>query len=66
MATKKPLKTVKKTAKAAKKTVKAVKKTQKGERYTCRVCGLMVTVNEACGCGEAHELICCGKVMKGK
>ena len=59
MATKKPVKTVK-------KTVTAAKKTKKGAQYACRVCGLMVTVNEACGCSEAHELICCGKVMKGK
>lgn len=66
MATKKLLKTVKKPVKAAKKTVKAVKKTQKGAKYACRVCGLVVTVNETCGCSEAHELICCDKVMKSK
>ena len=59
MATKKPVKTVKKPAKTA-------KKVKKGAQYACRACGLVVTVDEACGCGEVHELICCGKVMKGK
>lgn len=59
MATKKPVKTVKRPAKTA-------KKAKKGALYACRVCGLVVTVDEACGCTEAHELICCGKVMKGK
>ncbi len=51
---------------------KAVKKTaakakgKKGEAYTCGVCGLSVTVVEACGCAEAHPIICCMKPMKKK
>lgn len=57
---------IKKPVKPVKKTVKAAKKAKKGAQYACRVCGLVVTINEVCGCGEAHELICCGKVMKGK
>ena len=61
---------------AAKKTVAkktAVKKTatktagmKKGSKYTCGVCGLAVTVDTACGCGEAAHIICCEKPMKMK
>ncbi len=39
-------------------------KTNPGDSYTCEVCGLAVTVDEACGCSEAHELICCSEPMK--
>ncbi len=45
----------------AKKT--AVKKSPKLE---CGVCGLAVTVDNECGCTEAHPIICCGKAMKKK
>jgi hypothetical protein len=54
----------------------AVKKTKKraaargkrktGAGYVCGVCGLSVTVDEACGCAEAHPIICCMKPMKKK
>ena len=38
----------------------------KGERLSCEVCGLVVVVDEACGCA-ATEIICCSKPMaKGK
>jgi hypothetical protein len=36
----------------------------KGASMSCEVCGLVVTVDEACGCAEAHEIICCGEAMK--
>lgn len=39
-------------------------KTNPGDTYSCEVCGLAVTVDEACGCTEAHELICCSEPMK--
>jgi hypothetical protein len=51
--------------KAAKKTA-AKGKGKKGEAYACGVCGLSVSVDEACGCAEAHPIICCMKPMKKK
>ena len=38
-------------------------KTEKGSRYTCGVCGLVVTVDEVCGC-DVCDLICCGEPME--
>ncbi len=40
------------------------KRVAKGDSYACEVCGLSVIVDEACGCAEVHEIICCGKPMK--
>jgi hypothetical protein len=51
--------------KAARKTVTKGKR-KKGGGYVCGVCGLSVTVDEACGCAEAHPIICCMKPMKKK
>jgi hypothetical protein len=58
----------KKTAQpAAAKPTKSAKKTVKrGDRYSCEVCGLIVSVDEACGCVEACDIICCGAQMKAK
>jgi len=39
--------------KAAKKAVK------KGEAYKCTVCGLVVSVDETCGCVDTCDIICC-------
>ena len=39
---------------------------KKGTRYTCEVCGLIITVNNVCGCGEKCDIICCGEEMKRK
>ncbi|MBC7131442.1 hypothetical protein H5T51_09600 [Candidatus Bathyarchaeota archaeon] len=36
---------------------------KKGEKYKCETCGLVVIVDEACGC-SAHEIICCEAPMK--
>ena len=44
----------------------AKKRTAKGDSYICEVCGLSVTVDEACGCVEVCDIICCGKPMKEK
>jgi len=64
---------VSKTKKAvmpAKKTVKkvAVKKTavKKGDRYACDVCGLVVAVDEACGCARSCDIVCCDEPMTRK
>lgn len=36
---------------------------KKGEKYKCEDCGLVVVVDEACGCAEC-DLICCEKPMQ--
>ena len=41
-------------------------KTKAGDGYVCGVCVLSVTVDDVCGCVEAHDIICCGKAMKKK
>jgi hypothetical protein len=59
----------KKVMKATKKAVAAKKpalKTSKGDAYECGVCGLLVTVDETCGCADVCDIICCGKPMKIK
>ena len=42
------------------------KKVRRGDRYSCEVCGVVVSVDEVCGCAEAHEIICCGQAMTAK
>jgi hypothetical protein len=54
MVKKKPVK------RATKKNVK------KGDVYECGVCGLAVRVDEACGCVDACDIICCEKPMRAK
>ena len=46
--------------------VAAKRKTAKGESYACEVCGLVVSVDEVCGCVDVCDIICCGKPMKEK
>ena len=36
---------------------------KKGEKYKCEDCGLVVLVQDPCGC-EIDELVCCGTPMK--
>ena len=36
---------------------------KKGEKYKCEECGLVVVVDNACGCSSC-DLICCGEPMK--
>jgi hypothetical protein len=38
----------------------------KGSKYSCSVCGLVVSVDTACGCAEAAHIVCCSKPMKAK
>ena len=53
---------------AQKKVAKKVSKkgVKKGDAYKCTVCGLVVTVDEVCGCVDACDIICCEKAMKPK
>jgi 6-phosphofructokinase len=50
----------------AKKGAKKISKAGRGSRYTCKVCGLVVTIDNVCGCVEACDIICCGKQMEPK
>mgnify|MGYP000138548878 CR=1 FL=1 len=58
----------KKTAagKAKAKKAPAKGKTKVGDVYACSVCGLAVTVDEACGCVDYCDIICCETPMKKK
>ncbi len=37
-------------------------KTKKGSKYVCDACGMVVTVDQACGC-DPCDIICCGQDM---
>ena len=37
--------------------------TKKGTRYKCNDCGIVVLVEDECGC-TACDLLCCGAPMK--
>ena len=51
---------------AAAKATKRAKtgKVKQGDRYSCDVCGLVVSVDEACGCVEPYDIVCCGQQME--
>lgn len=55
---------------AAKKTAKKSSKkrggVKKGSKYICGECGVVLVVDEACGCVDMCDLICCGKQLKLK
>ncbi len=36
---------------------------KKGEKYKCEECGLIVVVEDPCGC-QTVELMCCAEPMK--
>jgi len=36
---------------------------KKGEKYQCEDCGLVVLIEDPCGC-ETCERVCCGEPMK--
>jgi hypothetical protein len=52
--------------KATAKKPSARDKSRVGNKYQCGVCGMAVTVDEDCGCTEAHDIICCRTPMKKK
>jgi hypothetical protein len=48
------------------KAVKAVKAaTRQGAKYGCKLCGMVVSVVEDCGC-RSVDLLCCSTPMKKK
>jgi hypothetical protein len=48
----------------ATKPAKTGEKVRAGDQYSCEVCGLVVSVDEACGCVDACDIVCCGQQMK--
>ena len=48
---------------AEKKEKSITRKVSKGESYGCDVCGVVVTVDEPCGC-EDTVIMCCDQPMK--
>ena len=44
---------------------KSVRKQQKKKLY-CEVCGLVVSIDNECGCVDTCDLICCGQQLKEK
>ncbi|MCM8831698.1 MAG: hypothetical protein NC918_05880 [Candidatus Omnitrophica bacterium] len=44
----------------------AKKKSTRKPKYTCEVCGLVISVDETCKCVDACDIICCGKQMTAK
>ena len=46
--------------------VAAKKKVSSGDAYSCEVCGLVVLVDEACGCVSVCDIVCCGTPMKAQ
>jgi len=48
----------------AKKTAK--KKLGKKQKLVCKQCGLVVSVDEVCGCVDYCDIVCCGEEMKPK
>jgi hypothetical protein len=69
--TKPPVKTAvgaKKVATSAKKAPakKMARKVSRGDQYSCEVCGLIVSVDETCGCVDACDIICCGTEMTAR
>jgi hypothetical protein len=51
--------------KATAKSKKRTTSTKKGDRLHCTVCGIVVAVEEECGC-EACNIICCGEPMQAR
>ena len=41
-------------------------KVKAGDQYKCSVCGLVVSVDETCGCVETCDIMCCDTQMKKK
>ncbi|MFZ5907818.1 MAG: hypothetical protein ACOYVJ_10530 [Nitrospirota bacterium] len=39
---------------------------RKGTKFSCEICGLIVSVDEVCGCIETCDIICCGEQMTRK
>jgi len=49
-----------------KKKSKKAAAVRKGNKYFCRECGLVVSIDETCGCVDMCDIVCCGRPMKKK
>lgn len=49
----------------AKKTA-ATRKLAKGDSLECNMCGLVITIDEDCGCAEEHMILCCDEPMAAR
>lgn len=49
-----------------KATAKAKAPVAKGDAYICGICGLVVTVDETCGCVDTCDIICCDQPMQAR
>ena len=56
-------KNIRKSAKAAKKLGGKKNEIKKGDQLVCGDCGLIVRVDDLCGCSTFHEVVCCGEPM---
>lgn len=46
---------------------RTISKSGKGKpKYSCQVCGLVVSVDEMCGCVDTCDIVCCGQEMMPK
>ena len=67
MATKKESKvskTTKRKTRAKKSSPRKQKELDIGSQFACDVCGLVVSVDEVCGCADFCDIICCGEQMQ--
>jgi hypothetical protein len=53
----------KKAKKVVRKSAAKAKGLKKGSQLVCNECGLVLMVDEACGCDEFCDVICCGEPM---
>ncbi|MCM8796489.1 MAG: hypothetical protein NC923_01180 [Candidatus Omnitrophica bacterium] len=40
------------------------KTAKKKAKYACKICGLVVSVDNLCGCVDTCDIVCCGEEMK--
>jgi hypothetical protein len=45
---------------------KAGKQVKQGDAFKCSVCGLVVSVDDVCGCVDTCDIVCCDTPMKPK
>ncbi|MDQ7787623.1 MAG: hypothetical protein RDU01_08435 [Thermodesulfovibrionales bacterium] len=64
--TKKPAAKKPATKKPVKPLAKKKQGIKKGTKFSCEVCGLIISVDEVCGCVETCDILCCSEQMTKK
>jgi hypothetical protein len=64
--TKKPAAKKATAKKAVKPSAKKKQGIKKGTKFSCEVCGLIISVDEVCGCVETCDILCCSEQMTKK